>query len=69
MFALAKPVRQQSPLPKGPTLSRASWERIPLSDAIEVHARRPMTREENRLLDDLLKEAERIFGPQPWGKS
>jgi hypothetical protein len=28
-----------------------------------------MTREENRLLDDLLKEAERIFGPQPWGKS
>jgi hypothetical protein len=56
-------------LPKGPTLSRASWERIPLSDAIEVHARRPMTREENRLLDDLLKEAERIFGPQPRGKS
>jgi hypothetical protein len=28
-----------------------------------------MTREENRLLDDLLKEAERIFGPQPRGNS
>lgn len=69
MFALAKPVRQQSPLSKGTTLARASWERIPLSDAVEVHARRPMTREENRLLDELLKEAERIFGPQPRGNS
>ena len=69
MFALAKPMKQQSLLSKGPTLARASWERIPLSDAIEVHARRPMTREENRLLDDLLKEAERIFGPQPRGNS
>jgi len=69
MLALAKPMKQQSPLPQGTTLARASWERIPLSDAIEVHARRPMTREENRLLDDLLKEAERIFGPQPRGNS
>jgi hypothetical protein len=56
------------PIRKQP-LARAAWERIPLSDAIEVHARRPMTREENRLLDDLLKEAERIFGPQPRGNS
>lgn len=69
MFALAKPLRQQSPVAKSPILARAAWERIPLSDAVEVHARRPMTREENRLLDDLLKEAERIFGPQPRGSS
>jgi len=69
LFERAKPVFQQSlPIRKQP-LARAAWERIPLSDAIEVHARRPMTREENRLLDDLLKEAERIFGPQPRGKS
>jgi DNA-binding transcriptional MerR regulator len=69
LFARATPVLQQSLLPKRPTLARAAWERIPLSDAIEVHARRPMTREENRLLDDLLKEAERIFGPKPRGNS
>jgi DNA-binding transcriptional MerR regulator len=69
MFARANPAPPQSPPPQRPTLARAAWERIPLSDAIEVHARRPMTREENRLLDDLLKEAERIFGPQPRGKS
>ena len=69
LFERAKPVFQQSlPIRKQP-LARAAWERIPLSDAIEVHARRPMTREENRLLDDLLKEAERIFGPQPRGNS
>jgi DNA-binding transcriptional MerR regulator len=69
MLARALPAMQQSPLPKRSTLARVAWERIPLSDAIEVHARRPMTREENRLLDDLLKEAERIFGPQPRGNS
>ena len=69
LFERARPVFQQSlPIRKQP-LARAAWERIPLSDAIEVHARRPMTREENRLLDDLLKEAERIFGPQPRGNS
>jgi len=69
LFERAKPVLQQSmPIRKQP-LARAAWERIPLSDAIEVHARRPMTREENRLLDDLLKEAERIFGPKPRGNS
>jgi DNA-binding transcriptional MerR regulator len=69
LFERAKPVFQQSlPIRKQP-LARAAWERIPLSDAIEVHARRPMTREENRLLDELLKEAERIIGPQPRGNS
>ena len=67
--ALALATTPATAKPKKPTLARAAWERIPLSDAIEVHARRPMTREENRLLDDLLKEAERIFGPQPRGNS
>jgi DNA-binding transcriptional MerR regulator len=69
MFALAQPSMQQRPQMKRPTQARATWERIPLSDAIEVHARRPMTREENRQLDDLMREAERIFGPQPRGNS
>ena len=49
--------------------TRATWERIPLADAIEIHARRPMTREEQRQLEELLREAEQIFGPQPRGNS
>lgn len=69
MLAQSLPTLQQlSPLKRQP-LARVSWERIPLSDAVEVHARRPMTREENRLLDNLLEEAERIFGPRPRGSS
>ena len=69
MLAQSLPALQQlSPLKRQP-LARVSWERIPLSDAVEVHARRPMTREENRLLDNLLEEAERIFGPRPRGSS
>jgi len=69
MLSQALPAFQLNSPTKKQALTRASWERIPLSDAIEVHARRPMTREENRLLDELLKEAERIFGPQPRGNS
>jgi hypothetical protein len=69
MLSQALPAFQRSALTKKQPLSRATWERIPLSDAIEVHARRPMTREENRLLDNLLEEAERIFGPRPRGNS
>ena len=52
-----------------PAATRATWERIPLADAIEIHARRPMTREEQRQLEELLRAAEQIFGPQPRGTS
>ena len=49
--------------------ARAHWERITLSDGVEIHVRRPMNREENRLLERLLEEAERIFGLRPGGTS
>jgi len=49
--------------------ARVHWERITLSDGVEIHVRRPMNREENRLLDRLLEEAERIFGLRPGGTS
>ena len=49
--------------------ARAHWERITLADGVEIHVRRPMNREENRLLERLLEEAERIFGLRPGGTS
>jgi hypothetical protein len=49
--------------------ARAHWERITLSDGAEIHVRRPMNREENRLLERLLEEAERIFRLRPGGTS
>ena len=49
--------------------ARVHWERITLSDGVEIHVRRPMNREENRLLERLLEEAERIFRLRPGGTS
>ena len=49
--------------------ARAHWERITLSDGVEIHVRRPLNREENRLLERLLEEAQRIFGLRPGGTS
>jgi len=49
--------------------ARVHWERITLSDGVEIHVRRPMNREENRLLERLLEEAQRIFGLRPGGTS
>ena len=49
--------------------ARVNWERIALSDGVEIHVRRPMNREENRLLERLLEEAERIFRLRPGGTS
>ncbi len=46
-------------------VARSSWERIPITPELEIHARRPMTRDQNRRLEDLLKEAERLFGAPP----
>ena len=49
--------------------ARVHWERITLSDGVEIHVRRPMNREENRLLERLFEEVERIFGLRPGGTS
>lgn len=40
---------------------RSQWERFTLADGIEVHARRPMTRVEQRQFEKLMAEARRIF--------
>ena len=40
---------------------RAQWDRIAVSPDIEVHVRRPLTREQNRQVERLLEAARDIF--------
>lgn len=53
------PQRRPSAVP--PAADRAQWERIALSPDIEVHVRRPLSREDNRRLEKLLEEARALF--------
>jgi len=48
------------PAPR-PAADRAQWERISLTPDIEVHVRRPLSREDNRRVDKLLEQARAIF--------
>jgi len=41
--------------------ARSQWERVALAEDIELHVRRPLSREQNRRLERLLAEARRIF--------
>jgi DNA-binding transcriptional MerR regulator len=41
--------------------SRSLWERLPLAPDVELHVRRPLTRETNRRVEKLLDLARRIF--------
>ena len=41
------------------------WERIPISDEIEIHVRRPLPRVDQRALDQLLEAAQKLFKEKP----
>ena len=41
--------------------SRSQWERVALAPDVELHVRRPLSREQNRRVERLLEEARRIF--------
>ena len=58
---VAKRLHRPEPSPSGP-VARSTWERIVLSDDIEVHVRRPLNRSQNRALDQLMEKAKQIFG-------
>ena len=49
------------PVPRAPVSDRAQWERIALTPDIEVHVRRPLSREDNRRVEKLLEQAWAIF--------
>lgn len=65
--ALPEPPAPPSPSPRtGPMLrpaaaERAQWERIALTPDVEVHVRRPLSREDNRRLERLLEKAQELF--------
>lgn len=47
--------------PPPATRDRSHWERIPLTDGIEIHVRRPLSRADNRSVERLLDAARHIF--------
>jgi DNA-binding transcriptional MerR regulator len=44
---------------------RSTWERIVISDDVELHVRRPLSREDNRRVEKLLEQAFRILTHDP----
>ena len=40
---------------------RSQWERVSLSPDVELHIRRPLTRDDNRIVERLIQEARRIL--------
>ena len=43
---------------------RSTWERFGLARDVELHVRRPLSREQNRRVERLLGEARRIFSEE-----
>ena len=60
----AVPSQSIGPLRK-PASDRSQWQRITLTDDIELHVRRPLSRDANRRLERLLEQARRIFEEEP----
>jgi DNA-binding transcriptional MerR regulator len=50
-----------APLPPTTPPGRSHWERHTISDGIELHVRRPLSRAEQRQLDKLMAAARHIF--------
>lgn len=49
---------------RGKYAAKSTWERIPLARDIELHVRRPLTREQNKLVDRLLDAAKNILAEE-----
>ena len=47
-------------------LDRSQWDRVVLTQDVELHIRRPLTRERNRQVERLLEEARRIMKEGGW---
>ena len=63
----ATPARLSEPAP-GPSprqLGRSTWDRIALSPNVELHVRRPLTRDQNRQVAQLMDAAQHIFSEDP----
>lgn len=64
--ALAGPVAAPAPASDGSAKppvgsSRSRWDRVALTPDVELHIRRPLTRERNKQVERLLEEARKIL--------
>ena len=57
----ASPLRVRAGTNPSSTLTRSQWERVPLAPDVELHVRRPLTRETNRRVDKLVDLARRLL--------
>jgi DNA-binding transcriptional MerR regulator len=55
------PSPRPGPVTRPAAADRAQWERIALTADVEVHVRRPLSREDNRRLEKLLEKARELF--------
>jgi DNA-binding transcriptional MerR regulator len=66
--AAAAPDLAAAPVPSSAPARRAArstWERLTLAPDIELHVRRPLSREQNRLVDRLVETARQFFAEEP----
>lgn len=59
-----EPTTPASPTPRQSVPGRSAWDRIALSPDIELHVRRPLSRAQNRQVEQLLDAARHIFAEE-----
>ncbi|MEP7345763.1 MAG: MerR family transcriptional regulator [Gemmatimonadaceae bacterium] len=61
----APPPSESKPSSVAKQPRRSIWDRLALSPDVELHVRRPLSREQNRQVDRLLDAARQIFSEEP----
>ena len=59
--ASALPVQRPAARPEPVPPERSQWERIAISPDVELHIRRPLSRDDNRRVERLIEQARRII--------
>lgn len=59
--SLRQPGRPAPAPPPPPAAERSQWERISLTPDLELHVRRPLSREHNKVVERLLTHARRLL--------
>jgi hypothetical protein len=67
MLGRPRPSEPAEPTPAAQSSrsARATWERIRLAPDVELHIRRPLSREQNRQVERLLEAARDLFAEEP----
>jgi DNA-binding transcriptional MerR regulator len=65
MFPTARLLRDPESVKPSKPAARSTWERIPLAPDVELHVRRPLSREQNRFVERLLEAARHLSPEEP----